>query len=343
MPFCVRLPHPLLRAAGPAGDARQSAWQRTSLALTVALGLCVPSAVSAADGEPRHILLIAGADSHGYGAHEHGAGFRLLAGMLNASAPGLRATVSDGWPEDPALLVGAAAVAFYGDGGDGSLVSTHLNELRPLMARGAGLALFHWVLDVPGAAAPGGLLEWAGGYYETHWSVNPFWTATFTAFPKHPVTRGVRPFSLADEWYYNLRFVQDMVGVTPVLTALPPDPTRAGPDGPYSGNPAVRARRGIPEHLAWAYERPGGGRSFGFTGGHGHWNWAHDDLRRFVLNALVWIAGAEVPAGGVDSPTPSLDQLLAAIRKPAPQDWDRAAVERLLAQWRQESAAVGKP
>ena len=35
----------------------------------------------------------------------------------------------------------------------------------------------------------------------------------------------------------------------------------------HSGNPHVRARMGMPEHVAWAYERPGGGRSFGFTGG----------------------------------------------------------------------------
>jgi type 1 glutamine amidotransferase len=307
------------------------------------LALCALVAAMASAAEPRRILLVAGGDSHGYGAHEHGAGFRLLAELLNANVPGLQATVAESWPQDSTLLARADALAFYGDGGAGSLVSSHLDELRRQVARGAGVALFHWALDVPGAAAPGGLLEWSGGYYETHWSVNPFWTATFSTFPEHPVTRGVRPFALADEWYYNMRFVQNMTGVTPVLTALPPDSTRAGSDGPYSGNPAVRARRGIPEHLAWVYERPDGGRSFGFTGGHSHWNWAQDDVRRLVLNALTWLAGVEVPAGGITSATPSLDHLVAAIRKPAPQDWDRAGVERLLAQWRDPSAGSGKP
>jgi hypothetical protein len=310
--------------------------------LALALASCLGAAVAASGAaEPRRLVLIAGADSHGFGAHEHGGGFRLLAELLNASPSGVQATVCEGWPAAADLLAGAAAVAFYGDGGGGSIVSTHLAELQPLMARGTGLAIFHWALDVPGAATPGGLLEWAGGYYETHWSVNPFWTATFAAFPEHPVTRGVRPFALADEWYYNMRFAQDMAGVTPVLTALPPDSTRAGPDGPYSGNPAVRARRGIPEHLAWVYERPEGGRSFGFTGGHNHWNWAHDDLRRLVLNALVWITGAEVPANGVASAAPTLEQLVAVLRRPAPQDWDRAGVERLLAEWQTETAPGG--
>lgn len=54
----------------------------------------------------------------------------------------------------------------------------------------------------------------------------------------------------------------------------------------------------------WAYERPGGGRGFGFTGGHFHRNWADANFRKVVLNGLVWIAGAEVPAGGVESRLP---------------------------------------
>jgi hypothetical protein len=52
----------------------------------------------------------------------------------------------------------------------------------------------------------------------------------------------------------------------------------------------------------WAYERPGGGRGVGFTGGHYHMNLLHDDYRKLVLNALVWVAGAQVPPGGVTFP-----------------------------------------
>jgi hypothetical protein len=48
-------------------------------------------------------------------------------------------------------------------------------------------------------------------------------------------------------------------------------------------------------------ERPDGGRGVGFTGGHWHRNWAIDDFRRVVLNAMVWTAGLEVPADGVKS------------------------------------------
>ena len=38
---------------------------------------------------------------------------------------------------------------------------------------------------------------------------------------------------------------------------------------------------------------------FGFTGGHWHWNWADPNCRKLVLNAIVWVAHGEVPAGGV--------------------------------------------
>jgi type 1 glutamine amidotransferase len=49
------------------------------------------------------------------------------------------------------------------------------------------------------------------------------------------------------------------------------------------------------------FDRPGGGRGFGFTGGHYHKNWADPDFRKLVLNAIVWIAGADVPADGIES------------------------------------------
>ena len=75
-------------------------------------------------------------------------------------------------------------------------------------------------------------------------------------------------------------------------------------DGPHAGNPDVRAavlERKEPQHVAWAVERPDGGRGFGFTGGHFHKGWGNDDQRKLVLNAILWTAKAEVPANGVES------------------------------------------
>ena len=115
-----------------------------------------------------------------------------------------------------------------------------------------------------------------GGYFEANYSVNPHWDGDFKAFPNHPVTNGVQPFKINDEWYFHMRFRPQMKGVTPILSAHPPKDTMKRPDGPHSGNPHVRAAmaRGDIQHVAWAAERDGNsGRGFGFTGGHVHWNW----------------------------------------------------------------------
>ena len=60
-------------------------------------------------------------------------------------------------------------------------------------------------------------------------------------------------------------------------------------------------QRKEPQHVAWVSERDNGGRGFGFTGAHFHKNWANDDFRQVGLNAVAWIAGWEIPEGGVPS------------------------------------------
>jgi type 1 glutamine amidotransferase len=59
------------------------------------------------------------------------------------------------------------------------------------------------------------------------------------------------------------------------------------------------AAQGRDEVLAWAVERPDGGRGFGFTGAHTHKNWGNPDFRSLVLNAILWTAKVEVPSSGV--------------------------------------------
>ncbi|MFM7101343.1 MAG: ThuA domain-containing protein [Verrucomicrobiota bacterium] len=264
----------------------------------------------------KHLVLCAGRPSHGRGDHEFRAGSLLLADCLNR-IPGYRATVvSNGWPADAALLRSADAILLYADGGDGhpAIRPDRLKLLDELAARGVGIGAAHYGVEVPKGDPGLAMLRWTGGFFETFWSVNPHWTANFQNFPVHPVTRGVQPFQVNDEWYYHMRFVPDLRGVTPLLSAVPPAATLARPDGPHSGNPWVRAAvaKNEPQHLMWTYERPGGGRGFGFTGGHYHRNWADPNLRKLVLNALVWIAGGEIPPDGLPS-TVTPEQLAANL------------------------------
>jgi len=290
----------------------------------------------------KKIVLIAGGPSHGYFSHTHYAGCMLLAKALNENMPGVEAVVvRNGWPKDPTILDDAAAIVIFSDGGGGNPMLPHLEQLGRLMRKGVGLALIHYAVEVPKEKAGKQLLEWTGGYYETFWSVNPTWTARFDKFPEHPITRGVKPFEMLDEWYYHMRFRENMEGVTPILSAVPPDNTRKGPDGPYSGNPTVRARKGLAAVLAWARQRPDGGRGFGFTGGHFHYNWANDGFRTVVLNAIVWVAGLEVPPGGVPSKAPTLEELEANQDYPQPKNFNRRHIEEILKKWRQD-AGQGK-
>jgi type 1 glutamine amidotransferase len=221
------------------------------------------------------------------------------------------AVVYRGWPENPNAFEDAAAIVIYSDGGGGHMIIPHLDQVANEMERGIGLAIMHYAVEVPKGKPGDCFLEWIGGYFEMHWSVNPTWVAEFTSFHEHPVTRGVKSFSLMDEWYYHMRFRENMKGVTPLLSAIAPESTLQRPDGPHSGNPYVRraVANKEPQHLAWCVERADGGRGFGFTGGHFHNNWANDDLRKFILNAIVWTAKVEVPQEGVSTPTPTQQEL----------------------------------
>ncbi len=267
---------------------------------TLAL-LFLASLAPAAD---KKILLIAGKQSHGPGDHEFRAGCLLLKNCLD-KVPGVTTVVhSNGWPREAAAFDGADAVVIYADGGGNhpAIQGDHTKILNDLAHRGVGLGFMHYGVEIPKDKGGPEFLEWIGGYYEHQFSCNPMWSPEYKKFPDHPVARGVQPFSNKDEWYFNMRFRPDPKGLTPILTATPPDEVRQGkyvyPQGPYDH---IIAASGREETLMWAYERPGGGRGFGFTGGHRHANWANDSQRKVVLNALLWIAKADVPKNGVES------------------------------------------
>ena len=258
------------------------------------------------------IVFVAGPPSHAPGAHEHSAGCLLLAKLLNENVDSVETAVHEnGWPENSSVFEGADAIVLYCDGGEGHPIRDHLEHVDSLMKEGVGLACLHYAVMPPEGAAEDYFLDWIGGYYQVNWSVNPHWDAELKSFPEHPVTRGVRPFTMNDEWYYHMRFREGMAGVAPVMSALPPASSLEREDGPHSGNPHVRraVAAGELQHLAWAAERADGGRGFGFTGGHFHDNWAHEELRRFILNAILWTAKLEVPEGGLTTPTPTPEEM----------------------------------
>ena len=285
--------------------------------------------------ERKKIVFLAGSASHGFGAHDHLAGCNLLANKLKEAKPLYEmVVVTDGWPTDEKVFDGANAVVIYCDGGENHPALPHVDVLDKLSSKGTGIGCIHYAVEVVADSGRKHWLKWIGGYFEINWSVNPHWEARIDALPAHAVASGVEPFKTNDEWYYNMRFRDGMKGVTPILTAVPPDSTRRGRDEAHGGNPTVRAAIGKSqkEHLLWVSENENGSRGFGTTGGHVHWNWANDEWRKTVLNSIVWIAKGEVPKEGVESKTPTVDEMLAHHDEPVPADFNRDEMAKRIAE-----------
>jgi hypothetical protein len=183
---------------------------------------CQPQEVSvqvhpatASGARQTKIIFLAGPDSHLPGAHEHKAGSELLSSALRQRQPSFETiNVYGGWPADETIFDSADAVVMYCDGGGSHLINDYLETFNRLLDKGVGIVALHYCVEVPKESpAAKSLLHAIGGYFETGWSVNPQWTATYTNLPHHPITQGVQPFSMLDEWYFNMRFVGR--GVTP--------------------------------------------------------------------------------------------------------------------------------
>ena len=283
---------------------------RQFLARILVLLISLPMALSSCTvdegiaGKKKKIVIIVSKDSPGNTSHNWSEGSELLAFILNdESGLNVEAKVYKIWPKDEATAFkDVDTVCFLSDGGRGHPTMKHLDSFNKLMKSGVGLVCIHYAVEIPKGNAGNMMKDWIGGYFETHWSVNPHWTADFKTIGKHPTANGVKPFKMNDEWYYHMRFQDNMKGVTPVLSALPPADTLKRKDGPASNNPHVRdavLKRKEKQHVGWAYDRPDGGRGFGTTGAHYHRAWNELNFTRMVLNAIVWTAKAEVPADGV--------------------------------------------
>jgi hypothetical protein len=245
----------------------------------------------------KKIVLIAGKKSHGPNTHEYEKGVRLFKHCLDTSpnVAGIEAVVTDGWPEDVKLLDDASSILLFSDGSDIEttrhplLNGNRMEVFGRQMKRGCGYVAIHYTTFTPKDLEER-FLDWVGGYYDYErgegpkkwWSKHVIDDYKLKPDADHPVARGLGPFALHEEFYFQMRFRQPDKRRTNVL--------RFGDDDAST--------------VAWAVERADGGRGFAYTGGHFHKNWENENVRRMVLNALLWTARAEVPEGGVKSSLP---------------------------------------
>ena len=149
------------------------------------------------------------------------------------------------------------------------------DQAEKLLKQGVGLSAIHWGT---GAEKPAGeaWLKTLGGWFHGDWFSRYMVRTTklLQADPKHPICFGWKEYDLRDEYYIKLKFMPE---AKPILKA-------------------VIDKEEYP--VAWVYERPDGGRSFGFLGGHFHDNYGTEAFRRAIVNGILWTARVDVPAEG---------------------------------------------
>lgn len=275
---------------------------------------------AAAKAETR-VLIVVGPSNHPPGSHEVAAGGRLMSHCIASmeNVPGVKADVVAEWPKEQAVLDAVGTVVFIGDQfppmrmPDSAVI---MIQLGAMMKRGCGIVCVHYATGLRaedvGEDGAHPLLGWLGGYFATkcrhHQSVAKIYAAAAitpaTPSHPHPVLRGWKEFTLHDEPYINNFFGGEgnalLPGVTVLATSMLP------PESPKS------------ERVAWCTERADGGRGFGIVMPHFYRNWRNEDLRRFILNGIVWTAKAEVPADGVKTPAPDLAAFAPASIEPLP-------------------------
>ncbi len=307
--------------------------KRLTLIIPLFIALLCPLFMAAEKNDAKkRIVFIAGGRSHGSGEHEFNAGCHLLAKALNEQS-GLNVeaiVLRPDWKKDPSVLDDADTVVFYADATQS--IAGQWEIVDKLSKKGVGLVFMHYQVHPSRDQGHKYYQPWIGGAYESGWSVNPHWVADLKIKKDHEIGNGV-PDSITclDEWYYNMRFIEDREKVLDLFTAVP---TRKNMSR-YINMWNKHGVNGLdkPQTLMWGYERPAGGRGIGFTGGHYHTTWAVDGVRTAVLNAIVWTAGLKVPEAGVKSKSPTEDELNenldlyrgkhARLKLPNPEDWKK--------------------
>ena len=229
------------------------------------------------------IVLVAGSNFYKPGEHEYIGGCAALMDLLRQT-PGVFPVLAVDWPQKPTTFAGAKAVVFFLDGGDKHpiLNPARRAEVQKLAEAGVGLVELHQ--GSTSLKTWGKRCSWMGAAFEKGYSQRAHWVTEFNTFPDHPICRGVTSFKIDDGWLFKLRFVPEMKGVTPLLRTVSPK----APDQQLTDQAIV----------SWAYDRPGGGRSFTFTGCHLHNSFAEEGYRRFLTNGILWTAGVNLPTTG---------------------------------------------
>jgi hypothetical protein len=252
---------------------------------------------SATAQAPKRLLLLGQSpDGHPKTTHEYMAGVRVLATCLK-SVPGIEIKIikaDDPWKEGPNLLEHADGVFLYLS--EGARWIDRDPERRAafakLAARGGGIVALHWAVGTREARPIGNFVSLVGACHGgPDRKYKEFETDVAIAAASHPICRGLRPLHVRDEFYYALKRVNSSDKLESLLE-VPID--------------------GKSEMVAWAWQRPDGGRSAGFTGLHFHENWRLEMYRRLVVQSVLWSLKLPIAEKGLPVPISEDDLKLGA-------------------------------
>lgn len=256
-----------------------------SVALPLMLVLLLMGSGQAADPAANRRLLLLGQspDGHPVQTHEYVAGLRILEKCL-AQTPGLDVQLvlaDEPWHAGPELLRKCDGVVLFLAAGAKWIQadSRRLDALAALASRGGGLSAIHWAMGTKDAKDVAAFVQLFGGCHggpDRRYKV--LTTTLEPAAGNLPMCAGIQPIPVRDEFYYRLKFAPAPAKVLPVWQVRIDDQ---------------------PETVGWSWERPDGGRSFGFSGLHFHANWQLPEYRRLVTQGVLWTMRVAIPTAGV--------------------------------------------
>ena len=186
----------------------------------------------------------------------------------------------------------------------------YLSQLDALHKAGMGIMILHWGVAVNNEQNPTArnyYMSWFGESAMEGYTQNPlgFWIVTpIESAKKHPILNGVH------RWIYKDEIFSRLVGTLG-------DPYRTNlliGESPETNQSEAGSLKGVigPRGIASAYEK-GKARGILWGGMDFHSALLNENYLRFVLNAIAWTAGIEVPVEGVRTSATQLQ--LAPISK----------------------------
>jgi len=231
-----------------------------------------------ADAETQAKVVFIGKEpDHAFGTHMYMHTGKVLSECLTLTN-GVQTIVSQGWPEDTSVLDDVSTLVVYmTPAAEFLLDGPHRNQVDVLMKKGVGLVTIHWASSINKESferiGPK-WLSYLGGTWISNVGLHTGNSLLRQLKPTHPICRGWSEYELHDEYYLNPVISDE---ATPLLQV---------------------AAKDKPVTVGWAFERPGGGRSFATTLGHFYRNFQEEAFRRMVINAILWTAQLEIPKSG---------------------------------------------